>query len=173
MRFLASLHNGKGNVLLDKDYQEAEKQFRRANSLAPKWSVPWFNLGLLYKKQGQWAECLACNQHATQLQPNDKAAWWNLGIAATALGNWTVARQAWAAYGIELPTGAGPVEMKLGPTPIRLNPKTDGEVVWCLRIDPHEALSRTFRSQLLRMPLVTLCFTTGPQTVIGNFKAKK
>lgn len=141
MRFLASLYNEKGRALLDKEeYQEAEKEFRRATNLAPNWSVPWFNLGLLYKQQRQWAASLACNQHATQLQPTDKDAWWNLGIAATAVRNWEEARRAWTSYGIELSAGEGPIEMNLGSTPIRLNPRTHGEVVWCLRIDPARAV---------------------------------
>ena len=64
---------------------------------------------------------------------------WNAGIAATALGDWPRARRAWAAYGITLPPGDGPLDMGLGPTPIRVAVASEPEVVWCDRIDPCRA----------------------------------
>ncbi len=141
MKFFASSYNEAGRELLDKgEYRKAEEQFLKATSSAPNWPVPWYNLGLLYKRQKQWAKSLTCNQRATQLDPDDQDAWWNLGIAATALGDWGEARRAWTAFGIQLPFGEGSIEMNLGPTPIRLNPTGDGEVVWCLRIDPARAI---------------------------------
>lgn len=115
---------------------EAIAQYRRAISADPRWSVPWFNLGLLYKRQRRWADCLACNKKAAVLDARDKATWWNLGIAATALEDWQEARRAWTAFGIELPAGDGPLEMQLGLTPVRLNPTGAAEVVWGRRIDP-------------------------------------
>jgi hypothetical protein len=87
------------------------------------------------------------------LDPDDQAAWWNLGIAATALGHWPEARQAWTAFGIELPAGDGPIEMKLGLTPIRLNPDSNGEVVWCQRIDPARAIIKN-----VPLPASSHCF---------------
>lgn len=104
--------------------------------------MPWYNLGLVRKYQGQWAESLRCNLLAAELDPEDEAAWWNAGIAATALGDWEVARLAWEGVGITLPPGEGKIRMRLGLTPIRLNPDDQGEVVWCERIDPARAIIR-------------------------------
>lgn len=143
MKILANLANAKGNQLhQDGDYQQAIKQFEKAIKLAPGWAVPWYNLGLVYKHMKSWSRSLECNQRAVSLNASDEAAWWNLGIAATALGVWEEARRAWATYGISFPPGDGPLELDLGLTPIRLNPKTSAEVVWCDRIDPARALIR-------------------------------
>src|SRR5262249_5113786 len=119
---------------------EAMKYYRKAIEAEPHWSVPWYNLGLLHKYQGNWKESLRCNQKAAALDPQNEAAWWNLGIAATAVGNWSEARRAWKTYGISLPEGDGPIENDFGLTPIRLNPDDRGEVVWCRRIDPARAI---------------------------------
>ncbi len=142
-----------GKLLNEGEYREAEEQFRKATSSAPDWSVPWYNLGLVYKRQKRWTESLQCNQRATQLDPTDQEAWWNLGIAATALGNWEEARRAWTAFGIQIPAGEGAIEMKLGLTPIRLNPTDNGEVVWCARIDPARAVIRN-----IPLPSAGHCF---------------
>lgn len=99
-------------------------------------SVPWYNLGLDYKNTRQWQESLRCNQRAAELNPKDEAAWWNLGIAATALKNWPEARRAWRAYGITLDSDDGEVLMPQVGACVRLNPKSNGEVVWGLRLDP-------------------------------------
>lgn len=106
------------------------------------WSVPWYNLGLLYKYRAQWRDSFDCNRKAVELSPEDEAAWWNLGIAATALGEWPTAREAWASCGINLPEGSGPVELNVGLTPIRLDPERRGEVVWSERICPARAVIR-------------------------------
>lgn len=141
MRFIANKHNDHANQLKDEGLiVEAIAYYQKAIKSDPRWSVPWYNLGLLHKYQHEWCESLRCNQQAVALNPNDEGAWWNLGIAATALGNWTEARRAWERYGIEIPAGEGPIEMQLGTTPIRLNPDGDGEVVWCRRIDPARAI---------------------------------
>ncbi|MGH9769249.1 MAG: tetratricopeptide repeat protein [Blastocatellia bacterium] len=140
-RSLAARHNEKAIKLEERGLiAEAVKYYQKAIKLYPAWSVPWFNLGLLRKRQRNWRESLNCNQKAASLDPSDEAAWWNLGIAATALEDWAEARRAWKAYGIDIPEGEGPIEMKFGPTPIRLNPEDAGEVVWCLRIDPARAI---------------------------------
>lgn len=142
--FFALLHNRRGERHLNEtgDLERAALAYGRATRLAPEWSVPWYNLGLVRKYQRQWAESLRCNLRATELDPEDEAAWWNAGIAATALGDWEVARLAWEAVGIKLPPGEGEIRMRLGLTPIRLNPDGQGEVVWCERIDPARAIIR-------------------------------
>jgi tetratricopeptide (TPR) repeat protein len=144
MNIRASQSNQRGNRYLagGRDLDRAAKAFREAIDAAPDWSVPWFNLGLVCKRRCEWAESLRCNQEAARLDTSDEATWWNLGIAATALGDWTEARRAWAAYGVKLPPGDGEIAMRLGLTPIRLNPDSHGEVVWCDRIDPARAIIR-------------------------------
>jgi hypothetical protein len=144
MNFFALLNNRRGQRYLDDTdaLDRAAAAFERAIHHAPDWSVPWYNLGLVYKRQRRWPESLYRNLRAAELDPTDEAAWWNAGIAATALGEWETARLAWQAFGIELPPGEGEIRMRLGPTPIRLNPAENGEVVWCARIDPARAIVR-------------------------------
>ncbi|MFK7800210.1 MAG: tetratricopeptide repeat protein [Anaerolineae bacterium] len=143
MKILARRANSQGNQLLETgNYQAAEEKFIQATKQAPNWSSPWYNLGLVYKRQKNWQQSFECNLKATQLDSRDEAAWWNLGIASTALMKWDTARHAWSNFGVKLPEGDGPLEMNLGPTPIRLNPDTSGEVVWCQRIDPARAIIR-------------------------------
>ena len=121
---------------------DAEGAYRAAIAADPRWSIPWFNLGLVCKYQGRWAESLAHNQRSAELAPDDKDAWWNLGIAASALGDWAEARRAWAAVGIEL-AGDGPPAGNFGITPLRLDPDGAGEVVWGERLDPARAELRS------------------------------
>jgi len=134
--------NSWGNELRERgDVEEAEEAYREAARLAPDWSVPRYNLGLLYKYEGRWRESLEENRAAVALDPEDRGAWWNLGIAATALGEWDIAREAWRGCGIEIPAGVGPLSMQLGPVPIRLSGGRL-EVVWCDRVDPARAIVR-------------------------------
>jgi len=140
-RSLAVRHNEKAIKLEERGLiAEAVKYYQKAIKLYSAWSVPWYNLGLLRKRQRNWRESLRCNQKAVTLDPSDQAAWWNLGIAATALEDWPEARRAWKGFGIEIPDGEGPIEMKIGATPIRINPDDAPEVVWCRRIDPARAI---------------------------------
>ncbi len=141
MRSIAIEHNERANELEDEgQIDEAIVAYQKAIAADPTWSAPWYNLGLLHKYQLNWEESLRCNQQAVTLNPKDEGAWWNLGIAATALSDWKEARRAWQSYGIEIPAGEGPIEMQLGPTPIRLNPDDEAEVVWCDRLDPARAV---------------------------------
>jgi tetratricopeptide (TPR) repeat protein len=118
---------------------EAADEYLRACRIDPEWSVPEYNLGLIYKYAGDWARSMEHNLRATRLAPDDQAGWWNLGIAATALGRWDVARFAWRGAGIEVPEGGGPLDYPCGRAPIRLNPNADAEVVWSERLDPARA----------------------------------
>lgn len=118
---------------------EAEGALLAATRAAPKWSVPWYELGLLCKYAGRWAESLEHNRRAAQLDPDDEASWWNMGIAATAVGDWSAARRAWTACGITLPEGDGPPDTDFGLVPVRLEPDDAGEVVWARRMDPARA----------------------------------
>ena len=100
------------------------------------WSIPYYNLGLIYKYKGQWDKSFEYNLKATELNKEDKAAWWNLGIASTALKKWEAARKAWNNFGLGLEEKEDEVRMDIGPTPIRLK---NGEVVWAERICPARA----------------------------------
>ncbi len=113
--------------------------YRKAAAVDPAWSVPLYNLGLVFKLLRRWKESLEYNQRATSIALDDKAAWWNLGIAATALSRWQMARVAWRGFGIEISTGEGPIDFPCGFCLIRLRPEGDGEVVWAYRLDPARA----------------------------------
>lgn len=147
MRFIADIYNSRGIRFDEAGLTErAIESYRRAARWDRRWSVPWFNLGLLFKRQRNWPESLRHSERAVELNALDEGAWWNLGIAATALGEWQKARTAWRACGIDVPEGEGPLDLDFGPTPIRLNPTGDAEVVWCKRIDPA-------RGVILNVPL--------------------
>jgi hypothetical protein len=138
----------------DGDVDRAERAYRAAIEIAPDWSVPAYNLGLLCKYQRRWDESLALNRRAAELTPDDEAAWWNLGIAATALGRWAEARKAWERCGIRDPGGEDPPDYGFGTTAFRLDPDDEGEVVWGRRLDPA-------RARLVSIPLPTSSFRWG------------
>ena len=82
--------NERGLALQDAgDTSGAEAAYRAALALAPQWSVPHYNLGLIAKYDGRWRESFDFNRRAAELAPDDQGAWWNTGIAATALGERT------------------------------------------------------------------------------------
>lgn len=118
------------------DEEAALVKFKRVTELAPGLATAWYNMGLIHKYRSAWEESFECNRIANQLDSNDEAAKWNLGIAATALNRWGVARETWAACGIEIPAGDGPIFEDFGRSPVRLNPDDQGEVVWGRRLCP-------------------------------------
>lgn len=138
MRFLARGFNDQGNAASRAgNIPEAERLWKQAVTVDPKFSAAWFNLGLMAKKRGEWSECLRCNRAAVQADPKNTGAWWNLGIAATALRRWPEARQAWAAHKIPIPAGNDEPRAEYGLVPIRLV-SSGGmtEVLWGDMIDP-------------------------------------
>jgi tetratricopeptide (TPR) repeat protein len=140
----ARYYNERGQVFLNqkRDFARAERAFLKAAAASPRWDAPWYNLGLAAKWQHHWQKSLEWNLKAVERDPSNQAAWWNMGIAATALGDWAQARRAWTGFGLKLPPGEGEIVMDLGPTPIRLDPEHNAEVVWCQRIDPARAVIR-------------------------------
>src|SRR5262249_22308933 len=95
--------NDQGAVLQERGrVDRVAARFRQAIAADPSWGVPWYNLGLVHKRQRNWPKTLRCNLRATELDPTNEAAWWNLGIAATALGRWRIARSAWRGFGIDV-----------------------------------------------------------------------
>jgi tetratricopeptide (TPR) repeat protein len=137
-----------GNVV------DAERAYRSAADLEPHWSVPFYNLGLLFKYERRWEDSLDFNRRASELAADDQAAWWNRGIAATALGRWAEARSCWERCGLADPGGGNPPDYKLGLTAVRLDPDGDGEVVWGSRLDPA-------RVRLTNIPLPSSTFRWG------------
>jgi hypothetical protein len=128
------------------EYAAAIPHYLEAVRLAPSWCDPWFNLGIAYKHTCDFAGSLRACERALSIDPRaaGEGAVWNLGIAATALGDWAKARRAWRDFGLNLPAGEGPIEIRGVPTPIRINPRGDvTEVVWSLRIDPARARIRS------------------------------
>lgn len=126
---------------------EAGQAFAQLVALAPDHGAYHYMLGLVRKNQMDWAASLAHNLRAIELSDEfNEAAHWNAGIAATALGDWPQARSIWAACGIALPTGDGPIEADFGTTVVRLHPWQGGETLWAQRIDP-------VRARLLNVPL--------------------
>lgn len=137
----ASKHNERGGRLREEGRTaEAIREYELACSIDPEWSVPAYNLGLLYKYCGDWERSFEWNRRASELDPTDEAGWWNLGIAATALGRWDDARRAWSSCGIPIPDGEGSIQYPCGTHPVRLQPDGVAEVAWCQRIDPARAL---------------------------------
>lgn len=120
--------------------EQAIKAYHQAILANKTWSVPEYNLGLIYKYQGERQLSYQHNQRAVVLDPEGEAAWWNLGIAATVLLDWRTAREAWNHFGLNLEVNDEELTMDLSIVPIRLNPDDDGEVVWCKRIDPARAI---------------------------------
>jgi tetratricopeptide (TPR) repeat protein len=122
------------------EIENAIKLYTEVISLDPTWSVPHYNVGLIYKYQGEWQKSYEYNKQAIKLDPDEESAWWNLGIAATVLLDWRTARQAWNKFKLNFEVNDEPLDLDLGNIPIRLNPETDGEVVWCKRVDPARAV---------------------------------
>jgi len=136
-RNLAARLNALASKRIDAgEFSQGERLYTWSARLDPRWSVPWYNLGLHAKNRGRWRESLHYNRRALELDPKDEGSLWNLGIAATALHEWEEARRAWRAYGINIYDGAGEIEMAAVTACVRLDPRGRGEVVWGQRLDP-------------------------------------
>lgn len=103
--------------------------------------------GLVCKYLRDWPRSLAHNRRSIDLReaPNESSLW-NAAIAATALGEWAETRRLWAACGIAVPDGEGPIETDFGVASVRLNPWGRAETLYARRIDP-------VRARLLNIPL--------------------
>jgi hypothetical protein len=134
--------NDAGVELADaRRYADALPFYDEASRLAPDWYAVHLNVGIACKHTTDWTRSLAGSLRAFELDPAraGDTALWNAGVAATALGDWTRARWAWTKLGIPVPEGAGPIDMRIGTTPIRVNTAEKPEVVWCYRLDPARA----------------------------------
>lgn len=128
------------------DKDGALANYLRAVELDPERPATLYNIGLVYKYRQDWRKSLKYNLRSFELQPDNESTCWNLGIAATALGDWATARKAWAAAGIEVEAGEGPILDNFGMSCVRLNPDDKAEVVWVRRMDP-------VRARVLSVPL--------------------
>ena len=137
---ISSLLADAGARLQEGDHAAAAPLYRSILERDPSRAGCWHDLGIATKHLRLWDECRSVNRRALDLEPADEGAAWNLGIAATALSDWATAREGWRAAGLEVPGGDGPLEMELGPVPIRVANDAKPEVVWCRRIDPARAI---------------------------------
>jgi tetratricopeptide (TPR) repeat protein len=132
--------NERGRALHDAgELDEALATYLAAAEVDPSNGHAWFNAALVAKEQRDWVRAVTFGERAASVEPDDYPTSWNLGIAATALGQWGLARSCWRRCGIEVPEGDGPIDLELGPVPVRLNPDTRPEVVWTQRLDPARA----------------------------------
>jgi len=132
-----SAHARAGALIDERRFREAIEPAAEACRLRPEWSAAWWNYAVGLKHARRWADCLDACDRAISLDPeNSDGAHWNAGIAATALGDWSRARVAWTAYGVAMPAGDGPIEMKFGTAGVRVSPDDHPEVVFGRRIDP-------------------------------------
>jgi hypothetical protein len=129
------LHD-QAQALEGKDDDGALRLYHEALVLNSERPETLYNIGLIHKYRGEWAESMEYNRRSVELDPEDESSNWNLAIAATALCDWATARAAWRHLGIDVGDGDGPIEADFGQTPVRLNPEDRGEVVWGRRIDP-------------------------------------
>lgn len=123
-------------ALREDEPDRAIEAFEQVTAVDASDTNAWFNLGLAYKLKRDWPNSVRSNRRAAEVDPTNQEAFWNLGVAATAVEDWKTARWAWRGIGIDPGSGAGPPELQLGPSPIRL---LSGEVVWGDRIDPCRA----------------------------------
>ena len=130
---------------------EASRDFAALLDHAPEDRRYHYMRGLAHKYLLDWPVSLRHNLRAIALreatgEAMGEAEHWNAAIAATGLGDWSQARRLWAACGIRVPEGEGPIHGDYGVAVVRLNPWHAGETVWMRRIDP-------VRARLLNVPL--------------------
>ncbi|MEU8088074.1 hypothetical protein AB0B57_31245 [Micromonospora sp. NPDC049101] len=103
--------------------------------------VWWYDAALAYKFLRNWAKAYELGREAAARADRDaqEPAFWNLGIAATIMEDWSTARDAWRGFGLPVPDGDGEIVADFGVTPIRLDPASNGEVVWAQRLCPARA----------------------------------
>lgn len=123
-------------ALRERDDEAALALYAQVLMLAPDCMPAHYDIGLIHKYRGEWADSLTANAHAAELAPDDEAANWNLAIAATALRDWRAARSAWHRLGLPIEPGDEPIEADFGIAPVRLNQEANGEVVWGRRVCP-------------------------------------
>lgn len=126
---------------------EASRDFQALLQHAPDHHSYHYMRGLAHKYMLDWPASLRHNLRAIELaEEMGEAEHWNAAIAATALGDWAQARRLWAACGLRVQEGDGPIDDNYGVAVVRLNPWHHGETLFMQRIDP-------VRARLLNVPL--------------------
>lgn len=126
---------------------EASRHFQALLERRPDDRYYHYMRGLAHKYLLDWPTSLRHNLRAIELMDEvGEPEHWNAAIAATALGDWTRVRALWAACGVRVPEGQGPISDDYGVAVVRLNPWNGGETVWMRRVDP-------VRARLLNVPL--------------------
>jgi hypothetical protein len=120
--------------------EEAIRRYEQILSEKEDWSKPHYNLGLIYKYKREWDKSYHHNKRAVELNPKNEAGQWNLGIAATMMRDWKLARRCWNFFGRDYETSDEDTAGDLGISPVRINPQTEGEIVWTTRICPARAI---------------------------------
>ena len=144
---LAALHAQAYEAMDRGDLREASLAFERLLEQRPERHYYHYMRGLAHKYLLDWPVSLHHNLRAIELADEiGEAEHWNAAIAATALGEWAQARHLWAACGVRVQEGEGPIEGNHGVAVVRLNPWHAGETVFVQRIDP-------VRARLLNVPL--------------------
>jgi tetratricopeptide (TPR) repeat protein len=67
-------------------FAEAERHYRRALAIVPRYAPAYTNLGALYRAQGREAAAIAAYRRALAIDPTHRAAHFNLGNALLAVG---------------------------------------------------------------------------------------
>lgn len=118
------------------DDEQALVAYQTLLALNPDRASTHYNIALVYKYRGQWAEALQHNQRAAALDPADEATQWNLAIAATALHDWPTARAVWHRLGLDVAQGDAPIDGHFGTAAVELHPNRPDALVWGQRVDP-------------------------------------
>lgn len=127
--------------------QEAREAYEALRDAAPEKSSGWYNLGLVHKQRGRFAEGVAVNRRARALGDSSEAVLWNLGICATGAGDGEAALEAWRALGLQVELGEDglPFMPRLGQVQVRLSTvgvagwegtSPEYEHVWIERLSP-------------------------------------
>lgn len=144
---LADLHDRAYAAMDQGALREASRHFEALLQHAPDERYYHYMRGLAHKYLMDWPTSLQHNLRAIELaQEMGEGEHWNAAIAATALGQWDQVRQLWAACGIRVEEGTGPIDGDHGVAVVRLNPWHGGETVFMRRIDP-------VRARLINVPL--------------------
>ncbi len=102
--------------------EEAEAAYHSALALDPSRAWWRFNLGLLYKNRGRFAEGLEVYRRVHAAVGDEQPVLWNLGICATAIGDCASAAFAWRRLGLQVDVGEdGLPSMRLPPVKVRLS----------------------------------------------------
>ncbi|MBC7174316.1 MAG: tetratricopeptide repeat protein, partial [Polyangiaceae bacterium] len=142
---------------------ESREAFQNALALDPTNGNWWFDLGLLHKWRGRFADGLEANLRARARLGETRAVQWNIAICATAAGQGDLAAGVWKQLGLpaSLSSGGMPLIEGLPPVQVRVISRGAGigprssfpdraagfEVVWVTPLSPCHGVvaSPTFR----------------------------